>query len=126
MTLSLAEDKILWPGNLNKKPTGMMIPTHLNVLTIVETPFVYARKLTKISGEYGQNDHKRTIGGNLGSFLSGEDAFPGGVAGGVAGGGGGEEWWEEEEDLPAGHCDRQRGEVECPLYSKGRRHSLYF
>lgn len=45
MKLNLDEDRIVWPGGLTQKPTGLMIPTHLKVLTIVETPFVYARKL---------------------------------------------------------------------------------
>lgn len=39
------QDRIVWPGGLTQKPTGLMIPTHLKVLTIMETPFVYARKL---------------------------------------------------------------------------------
>ncbi len=43
MMLDLEEDRIVWPGGLRKKPTGLMIPTHLNVLTILEKPFVYAR-----------------------------------------------------------------------------------
>ena len=47
MRLSLDQDRIVWPGGLSQKPTGLMIPTHLKVLTIVETPFVYARKLGK-------------------------------------------------------------------------------
>ena len=45
MTLSLQEERIIWPGGLSQKPTGLMIPTHLKVLTILEKPFVYARKL---------------------------------------------------------------------------------
>jgi len=43
MRLQLNEDKIIWPGSLTMKPTGLMIPTHLTVLTIQEKPFVYAR-----------------------------------------------------------------------------------
>ena len=34
MRLSLYEEKITWPGGSKLKPTGLMIPTHLNVLTI--------------------------------------------------------------------------------------------
>ena len=45
MRLSLYEEKITWPGGSKLKPTGLMIPTHLNVLTIVEKPFVYRRPL---------------------------------------------------------------------------------
>jgi hypothetical protein len=45
MRLSMDEEKIIWPGNLVNKPTGLMIPTHLNVLTIAEKPFVYHRFL---------------------------------------------------------------------------------
>ena len=45
MWLSLNEDNIVWPGGLKQKPTGLMIPTHLNVLTIEEKPFVYSRPL---------------------------------------------------------------------------------
>ena len=45
MSLSLQEDLIVWPGGLTQKPTGLMIPTHLKVLTIPEKPFIYARKL---------------------------------------------------------------------------------
>ena len=45
MKLSLDEDKIIWPGGLTQKPTGLMIPTHLNVLTILDKPFVYHRPL---------------------------------------------------------------------------------
>ena len=39
-------DKIIWPGDLSQKPTGLMIPTHLKVLTIAEKPFVYGRKIS--------------------------------------------------------------------------------
>ena len=46
MLLSLDEDKIIWPGGLTQKPTGLMIPTHLKVLTILDKPFVYARNIT--------------------------------------------------------------------------------
>ncbi|CAB4067476.1 GRIN1 [Lepeophtheirus salmonis] len=36
MELHLDEENIKWPGDLTQKPTGLMIPTHLHVLTIVE------------------------------------------------------------------------------------------
>ena len=47
MRLQLEENRIIWPGGLTQNPTGLMIPTHLNVLTIVEKPFVYERKVAK-------------------------------------------------------------------------------
>ena len=64
MILSLDEDAIVWPGGLLERPTGLMIPTHLKVLTVVEQPFVYARRL-QVAGAGG------SVGGNLGSFLGG-------------------------------------------------------
>ncbi|XP_040152491.1 glutamate [NMDA] receptor subunit 1 [Anopheles arabiensis] len=45
MRLKINDSSITWPGNTGKKPEGIMIPTHLKVLTIEEKPFVYARKL---------------------------------------------------------------------------------
>ena len=45
MRLDMDQDRIIWPGGLRQKPTGLMIPTHLKVLTIVETPFVNGRKV---------------------------------------------------------------------------------
>lgn len=45
MHLLVNEKSIVWPGRLNYKPEGFMIPTHLKVLTIEEKPFVYTRKL---------------------------------------------------------------------------------
>ncbi|GJQ87548.1 Nmdar1 [Trypoxylus dichotomus] len=45
MQLSVNEKNIIWPGRLQIKPEGFMIPTHLKVLTIEEKPFVYTRKL---------------------------------------------------------------------------------
>ncbi|XP_008560192.1 glutamate [NMDA] receptor subunit 1 [Microplitis demolitor] len=44
MRLSLNETSILWPGRQTVKPEGLMIPTHLKVLTIQEKPFVYVRE----------------------------------------------------------------------------------
>lgn len=46
MRLKINESLILWPGGSRKKPEGIMIPTHLKVLTIKETPFVYVRSLS--------------------------------------------------------------------------------
>ena len=45
MELTLREDRIVWPGGLRQKPTGLMIPTHLKAITVPEKPFVYARRL---------------------------------------------------------------------------------
>lgn len=47
MALAMDEDKIIWPGGLTQKPTGLMIPTHLKVLTILDKPFVYSRPLAQ-------------------------------------------------------------------------------
>ena len=47
MRLQLNEENIVWPGGLTQKPTGLMIPTHLKVLTILEKPFVYARPIER-------------------------------------------------------------------------------
>ncbi|XP_023346842.1 glutamate [NMDA] receptor subunit 1 [Eurytemora carolleeae] len=40
MVLSIEDSLIIWPGGNRDKPTGVMIPTHLKVLTIVERPFI--------------------------------------------------------------------------------------
>merc|ERR1719367_881413 len=48
MVLQLETEKIVWPGNLRKKPSGLMIPTHLQVMTINEKPFVYSRQIKPI------------------------------------------------------------------------------
>ncbi|XP_058450496.1 glutamate [NMDA] receptor subunit 1 isoform X2 [Malaya genurostris] len=45
MKLKINDTALIWPGNTEKKPEGIMIPTHLKVLTIEEKPFVYVRKL---------------------------------------------------------------------------------
>lgn len=45
MRLSINDSQIVWPGKVHKKPEGIMIPTHLKVLTVEEKPFVYVRKL---------------------------------------------------------------------------------
>lgn len=47
MRLRINDSKILWPGKQEKKPEGIIIPTHLKVLTIEEKPFVYVRRLTE-------------------------------------------------------------------------------
>ncbi|XP_058984553.1 glutamate [NMDA] receptor subunit 1 [Musca domestica] len=46
MRLHINDSLIIWPGRQRKKPEGIMIPTHLKVLTIEEKPFVYVRRLT--------------------------------------------------------------------------------
>lgn len=50
MRLNIKDSEILWPGKQIKKPEGIIIPTHLKVLTIEEKPFVYVRKL--LNGEF--------------------------------------------------------------------------
>ena len=46
MRLKINDSHIVWPGKQNKKPEGIMIPTHLKRLTIEEKPFVYVRELS--------------------------------------------------------------------------------
>ncbi|KAL9872985.1 glutamate ionotropic receptor NMDA type subunit 1 isoform 1-T4 [Glossina fuscipes fuscipes] len=46
MRLNINDSQVIWPGKQKKKPKGIMIPTHLKVLTIQEKPFVYVRHLT--------------------------------------------------------------------------------
>lgn len=46
MRLKINDSQLIWPGKQKKKPKGIMIPTHLKVLTIEEKPFVYVRHLT--------------------------------------------------------------------------------
>ncbi|XP_035721845.1 glutamate [NMDA] receptor subunit 1-like isoform X1 [Vespa mandarinia] len=48
MRLRVNESNITWPGRLKNKPEGLMIPTHLKVLTIEEKPFVYVREASEI------------------------------------------------------------------------------
>lgn len=45
MDLKINDSAIIWPGETRTKPAGFMIPTHLRVLTIEETPFVFVRKV---------------------------------------------------------------------------------
>ena len=47
MRLSINDSLILWPGKQKKMPEGIIIPTHLKVLTVEEKPFVYVRKLSE-------------------------------------------------------------------------------
>ncbi|KAL5274466.1 GRIN1 family protein [Megaselia abdita] len=47
MRLKIDDSEIVWPGKQKKQPEGIMIPTHLKVLTIEEKPFVYVRRLTE-------------------------------------------------------------------------------
>lgn len=49
MKLSINDSTIVWPGNMKTKPEGFLIPTHLNVLTIEEKPFVYVRKSSALA-----------------------------------------------------------------------------
>lgn len=39
------DSEITWPGGLRQKPEGVIIPTFLKVVTIVEQPFIYARRI---------------------------------------------------------------------------------
>ena len=135
MQLQLDEDEIVWPGGSRSKPTGLMIPTHLKVLTILEQPFVYARKL-------GSKDAVNAVGGggkkaaekakvNWGDFadvLSGDggddddDGYGGGGGGGGSGQGanknGGKGGGGGGDELPENSCDLARGEIPCPIYDK--------
>lgn len=45
MLLNINDNQIIWPGKLKRKPEGIIIPTHLKVLTIEEKPFIYVRRL---------------------------------------------------------------------------------
>lgn len=45
MRLRINDSLILWPGKQKKMPEGIIIPTHLKVLTVEEKPFVYVRQL---------------------------------------------------------------------------------
>ena len=51
MVLNMKQEDIVWPGNVSKKPSGLMIPTHLQVLTINEKPFVYSRQIVPCKEE---------------------------------------------------------------------------
>ncbi|XP_058790352.1 glutamate [NMDA] receptor subunit 1 isoform X2 [Phymastichus coffea] len=72
MKLLLNESNITWPGNVKSKPEGFLIPTHLNVLTVEEKPFVYVRK----SNNYGCNQDEvlcpnyKSIDGNEGRIIN--------------------------------------------------------
>lgn len=46
LKLNVNDSEIVWPGGLHQKPEGVIIPTFLKVLTIVEQPFVYARRIS--------------------------------------------------------------------------------
>ncbi|XP_047491768.1 glutamate [NMDA] receptor subunit 1-like isoform X1 [Penaeus chinensis] len=46
MNLSLNLSSIVWPGGSYTQPRGYSMPTHLRVMTIQETPFVYAEPVT--------------------------------------------------------------------------------
>lgn len=125
MFLDLNEEAIIWPGGLTQKPTGLMIPTHLKVLTILEKPFVYARKL----GTPLPQPPRQTIGGNLGSFLSGNDNNNNNnpeVASKDVEASFGHARPEDaltinvnKKPFPTDYCDTERGEIECPLYQTG-------
>jgi ionotropic glutamate receptor NMDA 1 len=56
MKLRLDESNIMWPGRKKDKPVGERIPTHLQVLTIEEKPFVYVRPIKRSEGDTCQKD----------------------------------------------------------------------
>ncbi|XP_017847480.1 glutamate [NMDA] receptor subunit 1 [Drosophila busckii] len=45
MRMRINDSEIIWGGKQKRKPEGIMIPTHLKVLTIEEKPFVYVRRM---------------------------------------------------------------------------------
>lgn len=51
LKLNVNDSEIVWPGGLRQKPEGFIIPTFLKVMTIVEQPFVYARRINDPSVE---------------------------------------------------------------------------
>lgn len=56
MRLNINDSQILWPGKLKRKPEGIIIPTHLKVLTIEEKPFIYVRRLDNDDTECDPED----------------------------------------------------------------------
>lgn len=56
MRLDINDSQILWPGKLKRKPEGIIIPTHLKVLTIEEKPFIYVRRLEDDEGTCDPKD----------------------------------------------------------------------
>lgn len=50
-------DNITWPGNINTKPKGLNIVTHLEVVTLEAKPFVHTR-LRSEGGPCGSNKEK--------------------------------------------------------------------
>ncbi|XP_002064686.2 glutamate [NMDA] receptor subunit 1 isoform X1 [Drosophila willistoni] len=45
MRMKINDSEIIWAGKQKRKPEGIMIPTHLKLLTIEEKPFVYVRRM---------------------------------------------------------------------------------
>lgn len=76
MRLNINDSQILWPGKLKRKPEGIIIPTHLKVLTIVETPFIYLRRI----GADDQCDPNEEIPCPLFNATGGTGEFKGRVA----------------------------------------------
>lgn len=56
MRLRINDSQILWPGKQKKMPEGIIIPTHLKVLTAEEKPFVYVRKLNEESSSCEEDE----------------------------------------------------------------------
>lgn len=138
MILAVNEPLIIWPGGVRDKPTGLMIPTHLKVLTILEKPFVYARRVGKRKTDVIKSSKlersKTTIGGNLDDYFNNDglddyddyqrfentNSQGGGIdAKGDRDKAGSKGHENPLSHLPEGDCDPGRGEIECPLYQFG-------
>lgn len=46
MLLQVNTSLIRWPGNAHQQPLGYFVPTHLNIVTLPEEPFVETRRLS--------------------------------------------------------------------------------
>lgn len=45
--MSINESKIIWPGNVNRRPDGTKWSSKLRIVVIEEKPFVFKFKKTK-------------------------------------------------------------------------------
>lgn len=110
MRLRINDSQIVWPGAVQKKPEGIMIPTHLKVLTVEEKPFVYVRKLPSAADQ--QHQRSGSYAGGGGSGTGGANSGGGGGGGGSSGGGG--SGGVGGAATPA-RCDED--EIPCPLFN---------